>query len=91
MQCFTRKKKEDRQEDTCLCLNSVFPLGEVRLLLLLLLCDDLGLLVGESPAHGTSLLGSEVQWHISGLLLVCVGGSENHALVAPKGTDFLFL
>lgn len=44
-----------------LCLDGVLSLGEVDLLLLLLLGDESGLVLGESSTDGAGLLGSEVE------------------------------
>lgn len=59
-------------------LNGVLPLGEVDLALPLLLSDEGGLVLGESSADGTGLLGSEVEREV---LLVLVEQTQLSALV----------
>lgn len=65
MQCFVRqRKKEDTPPGHRLCLDGVLSLREVDLLLLLLLGDETGLVLGESSTDGAGALGSEVQWSV---------------------------
>lgn len=66
---------------TLLRLDSVIPLGEVPLPLLLLLGDAAGLILGEGTAQGAGLLGSQVEREVL-LLLV-----EETELVALGGVD----
>lgn len=62
-------------------LDSILPLGEVHLLLLLLLRDEGSLMLGELSAHGTGALGAEVKRKV---FLVLVEEAE---LVALVGVD----
>jgi hypothetical protein len=67
MQCFVRqRKRENTSAKAHLCLDGVLSLGEVCLLLLLLLGDERSLVLGESSADGTGLLGSEVEGSVPG-------------------------
>jgi len=59
-------------------LDGVVPLWEVHLLLLLLLGDKVGLVLGQASAHGTGLLWSEVERSV---LLVLVEDLELRTLV----------
>jgi hypothetical protein len=62
MQCFVRqRKKENTSTRARLCLDGVLSLREVCVPLLLLLGDERSLVLGESSADGTGLLGSEVE------------------------------
>lgn len=63
-----RETKEDKRYTPRprLCLDGVLSLREVDVLLLLFLGDETGLVLGESSADGAGLLGSEVQWSVSG-------------------------
>jgi len=64
------QKREDTQKSTPrLCLDRIFPLGEVHFLLLLLLSLERSFVLGELPTDGTGSLGSEVE---RGVLLVLV-------------------
>lgn len=66
MQCF-REMEQEGKEDTItprLCLDGIFPLGEVNLLLLLLLGLEASFVLGEASAHGAGGLGAEVQWEV---------------------------
>lgn len=45
-------------------LDSIFPLREVHLLLLLLLGLEGGLVCGESSSDGAGLLCSEIKWEV---------------------------
>lgn len=72
MQCFVRqRKKENTTAKARLCLHGVLSLREVGLLLLLLLGDETGLVLGESSADGAGLLGSEVEGSIPGNVRTC--------------------
>lgn len=55
------ERENETPRNTHLCLDGVLSLGEVDLLLLLLLGHERGLVLGESPADGAGLLGSEVE------------------------------
>lgn len=59
-------------------LDSEVPLGEVPLLLLLLLGDEGGLVLGQPPADSAGLLWAEVEWQV---LLALVEDAELRALV----------
>lgn len=61
MQCFLRQRKKEDTPRHHLSLDGVLSLGEVDLLLLLLLGDEAGFVLGESSTDGTGVLGAEVQ------------------------------
>jgi hypothetical protein len=61
MQCFLRQRKKEDTPEHHLSLDGVLSLGEVDLLLLLLLGDEAGFVLGESSTDGTGVLGAEVQ------------------------------
>jgi hypothetical protein len=61
MQCFVRQSKKEDTPKHRLSLDGVLSLGEVDLLLLLLLGDEAGFVLGESSTDGTGVLGAEVQ------------------------------
>lgn len=61
MQCFLRQRKKEDTPEHRLSLDGVLSLGEVDLLLLLLLGDEAGFVLGESSTDGTGVLGAEVQ------------------------------
>jgi len=56
-----KEEREHHHSRARLCLDGVLSLGEVGLLLLLLLGDETGLVLGESSADGAGLLRSEVE------------------------------
>jgi hypothetical protein len=66
MQCSQEmeQEKEDALNTPRLCLDGIFPLGEVNLLLLLLLGLERSLVLGELSADGTGGLGSKVQRNV---------------------------
>jgi hypothetical protein len=61
MQCFLRQRKKEDTPEHHLSLDGVLSLGEVDLLLLLLLGDETGFVLGESSTDGTGVLGTEIQ------------------------------
>jgi hypothetical protein len=61
MQCFVRQRKKEDTPEHRLSLDGVLSLGEVDLLLLLLLGNEAGFVLGESSTDGTGVLGAEVQ------------------------------
>jgi hypothetical protein len=61
MQCFLRQRKKEDTPEHHLSLDGVLSLGEVDLLLLLLLGDETGFVLGESSTDGTGVLGAEIQ------------------------------
>jgi hypothetical protein len=65
MQCFHKRPKKETPARNHLCLDGVLSLREVGVLLLLLLGDEPGLVLGEPSADGAGLLGSEVERSVS--------------------------